>query len=78
MHNKNKYLCAPHPDDETLGVGGTIAKFAKNGADIFVLIISGTFHLYKPHDYKKTVSEANLAFKIRVLDSKFLNPCYSD
>ncbi len=55
MHSKKQILVvAPHPDDETLGVGGTIAKFAKNGADIFVLIISGHLPpLYKPHDYKK-------------------------
>ena len=38
MHSKKQILVvAPHRDDETLGVGGTIAKFAKNG-DIFVLI----------------------------------------
>lgn len=27
---------APHNDDEVLGVGGTIAKYAKNGHDVFV------------------------------------------
>jgi LmbE family N-acetylglucosaminyl deacetylase len=30
-------ICA-HPDDETLGMGGTISIYAKNGAKIFVLI----------------------------------------
>ena len=27
---------APHPDDETLGVGGTIAKYSAQGAEVFV------------------------------------------
>ncbi len=31
-------VIAPHPDDEILGVGGTIAKFAFEGKDIYVLI----------------------------------------
>ena len=27
---------APHNDDEVLGVGGTIAKYAQNGHEVFV------------------------------------------
>ena len=27
---------APHRDDEVLGVGGTIAKYVKNGDEVFV------------------------------------------
>ena len=26
-----------HPDDESLGVGGTLAKYASEGADVFLL-----------------------------------------
>jgi LmbE family N-acetylglucosaminyl deacetylase len=38
----NKVLIvAPHPDDETLGCGGTILKHKKNGDQIFWLIITG-------------------------------------
>jgi len=37
----NKVLViAPHPDDEVLGVGGTIAKFASMGDEIYVVIVT--------------------------------------
>lgn len=40
MENKNKILVvAAHPDDEVLGAGGTIAKAAKAGDEVFVLIL---------------------------------------
>ena len=38
-NNKRILVVAPHPDDETLGVGGTIKKFSENGSEIFVLIV---------------------------------------
>ena len=31
---KNAVIISPHPDDETLGVGGTIKKFSKNGINV--------------------------------------------
>jgi LmbE family N-acetylglucosaminyl deacetylase len=31
-------VIAPHPDDEVLGVGGTIARLAGEGRDVFVVI----------------------------------------
>ena len=41
MNNKNKVLfVAPHPDDETLGCGGTILKHKANGDEIYWLIIT--------------------------------------
>lgn len=33
-------VIAPHPDDEIIGVGGTIAKRALNGDDIYVCIVT--------------------------------------
>ena len=75
MKNSKKVLViAPHPDDETLGVGGSIAKFAEKGYEVFVLIVSGHLPpLYKRDDYEKTVAEALLAFNILgVTKSKFL------
>ena len=32
-------VCA-HPDDETLGLGGTIAKHSQNGDQVFVVIFA--------------------------------------
>ena len=33
-------VIAPHPDDEIIGVGGTIAKRAKAGDDVYVCIVT--------------------------------------
>lgn len=33
-------VIAPHPDDEIIGVGGTIAKRAKSGDDVYVCIVT--------------------------------------
>lgn len=38
---KKVIVVAPHPDDETLGVGGTIAKLSKEGHEVHVLVVSG-------------------------------------
>jgi LmbE family N-acetylglucosaminyl deacetylase len=34
-------VIAPHPDDETLGMGGTIARFSREGHDVVVAIMTG-------------------------------------
>lgn len=40
QHNKkNVLVVAAHPDDEVLGCGGTLAKHAAYGDDVFVLIL---------------------------------------
>jgi hypothetical protein len=63
--NKNILIIAPHPDDETLGVGGTAAKFVSQGYKVSILIISGHLPpLYTKEAYLKTVEEAKAAFKI--------------
>jgi len=74
MKNKKILVVAPHPDDETLGVGGSIAKLASEGNEVCVLIVSGHLPpLYSQADYDRTVEEANTAFKcLGVADSKFL------
>ena len=33
-------VLAPHPDDEIIGVGGTIAKKTKNGDEVYVCIVT--------------------------------------
>ena len=37
---KNIIVVAPHPDDETLGCGGTLLKHSKNGDRIHWLIVT--------------------------------------
>jgi LmbE family N-acetylglucosaminyl deacetylase len=34
-------VVAPHADDETLGMGGTIAKYAHEGHDVIVAVLTG-------------------------------------
>ncbi len=36
-------VIAPHPDDEVLGCGGTIAKQAKNGDEVFLCIVTKAY-----------------------------------
>ena len=75
MKNKKRVLVvAPHPDDETLGVGGTIAKYSAQGDEVFVLIVSGHLPpIYSRKAYEETVSEAYSAFSVLgVKKSEFL------
>lgn len=61
---KNAVIISPHPDDETLGVGGTIKKFSKNGIKVSVLVVSGHLPpLYHPTAFQVTEKEAMNAFK---------------
>jgi LmbE family N-acetylglucosaminyl deacetylase len=75
VKNKKRILVvAPHPDDETLGVGGTIAKYSAQGDEVFVLIVSGHLPpIYSRKAYEETVSEAYSAFSVLgVKESEFL------
>lgn len=67
-------IIAPHPDDETLGAGGMLAKFSELGHETFVLTISGHLPpLYLEKDFRKTKAEALKAYNILgVKKSKFL------
>jgi LmbE family N-acetylglucosaminyl deacetylase len=60
-----------HPDDESLGVGGTLAKYASEGADVFLLTATrgdrGRFRGFRPDEPKHpgrlalaTIREAEL------------------
>jgi len=58
-------VIAPHPDDETLGAGGTIARFAADGCAVSVLIVSGHLPpLYPPSAFETTRREAAEAARI--------------
>lgn len=62
---KRVLVVAPHPDDETLGAGGTIAKFTARGDEVAVLIVSGHLPpLYPREHYETTVAESKCAFEI--------------
>jgi N-acetylglucosamine malate deacetylase 1 len=71
---KRVLVVAPHPDDETLGVGGTIAKYSAQGDEVFVLMVSGHLPpIYSRKAYEETVSEAYSAFSVLgVTRSEFL------
>lgn len=63
---KNRVLIvSPHPDDETLGAGGTAAKLAAAGSEVSVLTVSGHLPpLYNRDAYETTVREALSAFDV--------------
>ena len=59
---KRLVVIAPHPDDETLGAGGTIARFADQGVEVSVLLVSGHLPpLYPPAAFEITRREAETA-----------------
>ena len=74
MKAKRILVVAPHPDDETLATGGTIAKLSNQGHEVHVLIVCGHLPpLYSREDYEKTIAESKKAFKILgVSSSEFL------
>lgn len=58
-------VIAPHPDDEVLGAGATIARFAAAGLEISVLIVSGHLPpLYPPEAFEVTRREAEESLRI--------------
>lgn len=62
---KRVLVIAPHPDDETLGVGGTIKKFSKNRTDVSILVVGGHLPpIYKAEDYEQTEKECKKACNI--------------
>ena len=62
---KKALIIAPHPDDETLGVGGTIAKMIKNNIDVTVVIVSGHLPpLYQKKEFEITQKECLKSMKI--------------
>ncbi len=58
-------VIAPHPDDEVLGVGGTIARFASDGAEVCVVVMTkGCPPDYPEDDYKLARQEAHAAHAV--------------
>ena len=55
-------VIAPHPDDEVLGVGGTIAKRVKQGHDVYVCVVTkGCEPLFSPEYVEQGRSECRNA-----------------
>lgn len=62
---KRMVVIAPHPDDETLGTGATIARYARAGVEVSVLIVSGHLPpLYPQAAFDTTRREADAALKV--------------
>lgn len=58
-------IIAPHPDDEILGVGGTMARLSRAGATVKVLTVSAHMPpLYPASVHETTVAEARRAHAI--------------
>lgn len=56
---------APHPDDEILGCGGTIAKHIKQGAEVYICVVTkGTEPLFKSDFIETTRAEQKRAHQL--------------
>ena len=65
INPKKVVVIAPHPDDEVLGLGATICKFAAMNIEVSILIVSGHLPpLYNQKSFNITKIEAEKAFKI--------------
>ena len=54
MHSRRLMAVLAHPDDESLGIGGTLAKYASEGVDVFLLTATrgdaGRYRGYRPDE----------------------------
>jgi len=68
-------IISPHPDDETLGAGGTLAQFAGRGGEITVLTIAAHMPpLYPKHVHQTALADAQKAHAaMGAKESIFLN-----
>ena len=68
-------VIAPHPDDEILGVGGTIAKRVNEGNDVYVCIVTkGCEPLFSPESVAQVRNECQRADKfLGVKETIFLD-----
>ncbi len=73
--SKRILVIAPHPDDEILGVGGSISRFSGEGREVFVVIVTkGYPPLFDEEFIKLSRKEALDAHKfLGVKDTIFLD-----
>jgi len=57
VHMSSLLFFGAHPDDEVVGMGGTIAKLAKAGHDVFVVIFTKGEEGYADRQLKDTIAE---------------------
>ena len=71
----NTLIVAPHPDDETLGCGGTMKKLASKGIQVFVLVVTrGKKGVYSEDRIKNVREETKMAHAILgVKETRFLD-----
>lgn len=61
----NILVIAPHPDDEILGVGGTIAKHASQGDEVYVAVVTkGCEPLFPAESVEKVRTECREADRL--------------
>ena len=66
-------VIAPHPDDEILGVGGTIAKYVAEGHDVYVCVVTkGSLPLFDLESVKKVREECIKADRLLGVSKTFL------
>ena len=68
-------VIAPHHDDEVLGVGGTIARYASGGAEVYIVIVTRGFTPdYTEESCRQDIIEAKAAHQLLgVKESIFLS-----
>lgn len=68
-------IVAPHPDDEVLGCGGTMARLAAGGCDVHAVIVTrGTAPRFDPAQVKAVRAEARAAHRrLGVANTHFLD-----
>jgi LmbE family N-acetylglucosaminyl deacetylase len=71
----NVVVLAPHPDDEVLGCGGTIARHADQGDVVHVVVVTrGIPELFPPDEIARTRAEARDAHALLgVSETHFLD-----
>jgi N-acetylglucosamine malate deacetylase 1 len=72
---KKALVISPHPDDETLGLGGTIARMSGSGYEVSVVTVAAHMPpLYPPEVHETTLQESRAAHKvIGVSESIFID-----
>lgn len=72
---KKVLVLAPHPDDEILGCGGSIAKHISNGDDVYVAIMTngniGAPEIYSEQQVDTVRTETKIAHKMLKVKDTF-------